>query len=104
MAKKTKTEDRNNIVTNSVKTLKVVHVKKILFKKNSYFPERHKGMKVGEKDEHLLSIVDQNFMFSSVLNYLDVFSQLTNGTPNTCLQPSSEMARGSCFNTKPERC
>ena len=61
----------------------MVHIKKILFKKNSYFPERRKGIKVGEKDEHLLSTVDQNVMFSSVLNYLDVFSQLT---PNTCLQ------------------
>ena len=64
----------------------MVHIKKILFKKNSYVPERRKGIKVGEKDEHLLSTVDQNVMFSSVLNYLDVFSQLTNRTPNTCLQ------------------
>ena len=39
---KTKTENRKNIVTNSIKILKMVHIKKIFFKTEGFKIQKHR--------------------------------------------------------------
>ena len=56
-SQKTKTQNRSNIVTNSIKTLKMVHIKKILKKKRitSPLPPQQPCRQITWKRQHLKS-------------------------------------------------